>query len=151
MMKCSKTHKLISPYIDGELPERDMRRLEDHLKACHMCRAEFGKSKELHNLFANAAKFKAPYGFHTRVMANISSGKARGISEIPVFARLAEAVVIIAIIAMGVFSGSLVIKGHPPDKARDIMASLSLDVFDPAPPDSLGGAYLAMTEVRDEK
>jgi anti-sigma factor RsiW len=39
-MKCSKAHKLISPYIDSELPERDMRSLEDHMKACKMCRAE---------------------------------------------------------------------------------------------------------------
>jgi len=150
-MKCSKAHKLISPFIDGELSERDIKTLEDHMKVCHKCRAEFGESKKLHNLFANVDGFKAPYGFHVRVMANISSGKARGISGIPVFARFAEAVVIIAIIAIGVFSGSLVIKGNPPDKAREIMASLSLDVFDSAPPGSLGGVYLAMTEVRNEK
>jgi hypothetical protein len=84
-------------------------------------------------------------------MANISSGKAIRGSGIPVFVRLAEALVVIVVIALGALSGSLVITGYPTDKARDIMASLSLDVFDPAPPDSLGGAYLAMTEVRDEK
>ena len=150
-MKCSKAHKLISLYIDGELPERDVKTLEDHMKACHMCRAEFEEGKELHNLFANVDGFKAPYGFHTRVMANISSGKAIRGSGIPVFVRLAEALVVIVVIALGALSGSLVITGYPTDKARDIMASLSLDVFDPAPPDSLGGAYLAMTEVRDEK
>ena len=55
------------------------------------------------------------------------------------------------VIALGVLSGSLLIKDYMPDKARQVMASLSLDVFDSAPPDSLGGAYLAMTEVRDEK
>jgi anti-sigma factor RsiW len=151
MMKCSKTHKLISPYIDGELSERDMKTLEDHMKVCHKCLTEFEEAMELHNLFANVDGFKAPYGFHTRVMANMSAGKIGGSSRIPVFARLAEAVVIIAVIAFGILSGSLLIKGHPPDKARDVMASLSLDVFDPVPPGSLAGAYLAMTEVRDEK
>jgi anti-sigma factor RsiW len=151
MMKCSKTHKLISPFIDGELSERDMKTLKDHMKVCHKCLAEFEENKELQNLFANVDRFKAPYGFHTRVMANISSGKTRVISGIPVFARFAEAFVIVAIIAIGVFSGSFLIKGHMPDKAREVMASLSLDVFDPTPPDSLGGAYLAMAEVRDEK
>ncbi len=150
-MKCSKAHKLISPYIDGELMERDMKPLEDHIKVCHKCRKEFEEGKELHNLFANADKFKAPYGFHTRVMANISSGKIRKTSRIPVLARLAEAVVVIVVIALGVLSGSFLIKGYMPDKAREVMASLSLDVFDPAPPDSLGGAYLAMTEVKNEK
>lgn len=150
-MKCSKAHKLISPYLDGELTERDMKTLEDHMMFCDKCRKEYEEGKELHNLFANADKFKAPYGFHTRVMANISSGKIRESSTIPFFARLAEAVVVIVVIALGVLSGSVLIKDYMPDKARDVMASLSLDVFDPAPPDSLGGAYLAMTEVKNEK
>jgi anti-sigma factor RsiW len=150
-MKCSKARKLISPYIDGELPGRDPKTLEDHMKVCHQCRAEFEEGMELHNLFVNADGFKAPYGFHMRVMANISSGKIRESSEIPVFARLAEAVVIVVVIAFGILSGNFLIKDYPQDKARDVIASLSLDVFEPAPPGSLGGAYLAMTEVRDEK
>jgi predicted anti-sigma-YlaC factor YlaD len=151
MMNCSKAHKLISPYIDGELPGRDIKTLEDHIKVCPKCRAEFEENKELHNLFADDDRFKAPYGFHTRVMANIRSGKTRGISEIPVFARLAEAFVIIMVIAFGVLSGSLFMGGSMPDKTGEVMASLSLDVFDSAPPGSLGGVYLAMTEVRNEK
>lgn len=150
-MNCSKAHKLISPYIDGELPERDMNPFEDHMKVCHKCRAELEEGKELHNLFTTVDGFKAPYGFHTRVIANINSGKIRGSSRIPVFAGFAEAVVVIVVIALGALSGSLVIKGNPPDKAREIVASLSLDVFDSAPSGSLGGVYLAMTEVRNEK
>jgi hypothetical protein len=121
------------------------------MKICSKCRTEFEEEKEMHNLFESADKFKAPYGFHTRVMANINSGKTSVLSGIRVFTGFAEAVVILAIIAIGIFSGSLVIKGYPQDKARDVMASLSLDVFDAAPPGSLGGVYLAMTEVRDEK
>ena len=150
-MNCSKAHKLISPYIDGELPDQDMKSLEDHMKVCHKCREEFDEGKELHNLFANADKFRVPYGFQTRVMTNISSGKIIGFSRYPVFVRLAEAVVIIVVMAFGILSGSLMIKGYPQDKARTVIASFSLDVFDSAPPDSLAGAYLAMTEVRNEK
>ena len=150
-MKCSKGEKLISPYIDGELPERDIKTLEDHMKVCHKCLATFEDGRELHNLFANANKFRAPYGFHTRIMANISSGKISETSGIPVFARLAEAVLVVVVIALGVLSGRLLIKDYMPDRARDVVASLSLDVFHSAPPDSLGGAYLAMTEVRNEK
>jgi len=150
-MKCSKAHKLISLYIDGELSEQDMKTLEDHMNICHKCQTEFEESKELHNLFINVDGFKAPYGFHTKVMANITSGKIRRSSLIPVFVRIAEAVAIIVVIVFGIFSGSLVIKGYPIDKAKDVMASLSLDIFDSAPPGSLGGVYLAMTEERHEK
>lgn len=150
-MKCSKAHKLISPYIDGELPERDKKTLEDHMNICDMCRADFEEIKKLHNLFASADTFKAPYGFQTKVMANITPDKIRVISRIPIFARLVEAVAIVLFITIGIFSGSLVTEGNPRDKAKDIVASLSLDVFDSAPPGSLGGVYLAMTEVRNEK
>ncbi|MEW6108038.1 MAG: zf-HC2 domain-containing protein [Nitrospirota bacterium] len=150
-MRCSKAHKLISPYIDGELPEREVSELEGHMKVCDKCRAEFEEGNDLHNLFANMAVFKAPYGFHKRLMANISSGKTREISGIPVFVRFAEAFVIIAIIVIGVVSGSFLIQGFIPDKTKEVMASLSLDVFDSAPPDSLGGVYLAMTEERNEE
>lgn len=150
-MKCQKAHKLISLYIDGELPKQNMKTVEDHMKACHKCQAEFEESKKLNNLFANADKFKAPYGFHTKVMANISSGKAKGTSGIPVFALFAEAIAIILVIVFGIFSGSFLIKDYMPDKAGDIMASLSLDAFDSAPSDSLAGAYLAMTEDQYEK
>ena len=148
-MRCSKAHKIISSYVDSELAVPERSALEAHLKTCPKCRAEFEELKSLSNLFVNAENFKAPYGFHTRVMANISSGKQ--ISRIPVFARFAEAIVVIAVIAFGILSGSFLIKGYMPDKARDVIASLSLDIFDSAPPGTLGGAYLAMTEVRDEK
>ena len=150
-MNCSYTHILISPYIDGELQEQDMRRLENHMKVCSKCRAEFEESKELHNLFANVDRLKTPYGFHTRVMANISLGKTKARSRIPVFAGLAEGFAIMAVIVLGIFSGTQLTRGFMPDKAKEVVVSFSLDVFDPAPPGSLGGVYLAMTEVRNEK
>jgi hypothetical protein len=34
---------------------------------------------------------------------------------------------------------------------NNLVSSFSLDVFDPAPPDSVGGVYLAMMEARHEK
>jgi hypothetical protein len=96
-------------------------------------------------------EFKTPYGFHTRVMANLVTGKTIEKSGIPALTRLAEALVVIAVITTGIISGTFLVKDLMPEKARDVIASLSLDVFDPAPPGSLGGAYLAMTEVGDEK
>jgi hypothetical protein len=36
-------------------------------------------------------------------------------------------------------------------KTKETPVSLSLDIFAPAPPDSVGGVYLAMTEAENEK
>jgi anti-sigma factor RsiW len=150
-MKCSKAHKLISPYIDGELMERDVKPLEEHIKGCHKCRAEFEESNELHNLFANADKFKAPYGFHARVMASVSTSKTGRLFWVSIPRRLAEAVMVLVLIAAGIVSGTFLVRGLLRVQTRDAVASLHLDVFESAPPDTLGGAYLAMTEVRNEK
>jgi len=150
-MKCSKVHKLISPYIDGELPERYMKPLEDHMKVCFNCRTEFEESKELLHLFAHGEKFKAPYGFSTRVIANITSEKAKGFSWIPMVTRSAEVLVLLVIIFTGIISGTFLSDRLMAEKKTLIRSSFFLDIFEPTPPDSLGGVYLAMTEVKNEK
>jgi hypothetical protein len=42
-------------------------------------------------------------------------------------------------------------KGPSAPDTVNISSSFSLDVFDATPPGSLGGAYLALTEVKNEK
>jgi anti-sigma factor RsiW len=151
-MKCSKAQELISPYIDEELSEGKKRELEDHIKACEKCRTEVEEMQGVSQLFVNTEKFKAPYGFHAKVMANVNASKTGRIFPVPILVRLAEAVMVLALIAVGIISGSFLAKGLMPEQAREALASsLHLDVFEPAPPDTLGGAYLAMTEVRNEK
>lgn len=150
-MNCSKVHKLISPYIDGELTERDVRALEDHIKVCSRCRTDLEEGKELHSLLSGADIFKAPYGFHTRVMANLGPGKTKQGSSLVLLLRFAEAAAIILVIAFGILSGNLMTHEYRTDKTGDVTALLSLDVFNSAPPGSIGGVYLAMTGAGNEK
>ncbi len=151
-MKCSKARKLISPYIDGELTEDDKREFEDHIRACESCRAELEANQEVHQLFVNSENFTAPFGFHSRVMANVSTAKPGWSPRIPIRVRLAEAAMVLLLIAVGIASGSFLVKGLLPEgTGNGMMASLHLDVFNSAPPGTLGGAYLAMTEVNHEK
>ena len=104
----------------------------------------------MHHLFAHGEKFKAPYGFSTRVIANITSEKAKGFSWIPLFTRFAEVIVLLVIIFTGIISGSFLSDRLMAEKKTLIRSSFSLDIFEPTPPDSLGGAYLAMAEVKNE-
>ncbi|TAN41657.1 MAG: hypothetical protein EPN22_14310 [Nitrospirae bacterium] len=150
-MKCSKIHKLTSAYIDGELNARDKEAFESHVKSCGACGTAVEETKSQRSLFAHAQQFKAPYGFSTKVMANIAPEKADGISWAPIFTRFAGAVVLLMIIFTGIISGGFLAGQLMPDKFSATARSLSLDIFDPAPPDSLGGVYLAMTEVGNEK
>ena len=150
-MNCSKTQKLVSPYLDGELRATDREAFESHISTCHACSLAAKEASMQHNLFAQAQQFKAPYGFSTKVMAHISSEKTGGFSFTLLFTRFAEVVVLLAIIFSGIISGGFLANRLAPGKLSAVTASLSLDIFEPAPPDSLGGVYLAMTEVRDEK
>ncbi len=150
-MKCSEARKLISPYFDGELSEANKRELESHVRVCESCRSEIRETQELHQLFVNEEKYDAPFGFHVRVMANVKTAKPGWSPRIPFAVWLAEGALILLLIAVGIMSGSLLTQGLSPDKAENEIATLHLDVFNSAPPGTLGGAYLAMTEVRNEK
>jgi hypothetical protein len=56
----------------------------------------------------------------------------------------------VIVIIVGIAAGK-VMTNSSSSTTTNIASSLSLDLFDAAPPGSLGGAYLAMTEVRNEK
>ena len=58
---------------------------------------------------------------------------------------------VLVLIAVGIVSGTFMVKALTPDKVGSEIASLHLDIFQSTPPDTLGGAYLAMTEERNEK
>ncbi|MBI5635291.1 MAG: zf-HC2 domain-containing protein [Nitrospirae bacterium] len=150
-MNCSKTDKLISPYIDGELKAEAKEAFEAHMKACYACSMAVEQVRKQHNLFAQAKQYKVPYGFSTRVMANVSAERTGWFSLTPLFARFAGAIVLLMIISIGMISGGFLSGSLMQTKMVSMTSALSLDLFDPMPPDSLGGAYFAMTEVKDEK
>jgi anti-sigma factor RsiW len=149
-MKCSKARKLISPYIDGELSEGDKSKFEEHAIACESCRSEMKEIQGVHQLFVNTEKCEAPLGFHAKVMATVGTTRTGRLFWVPIPVRLAEAVVVLVLIAAGLVSGTFLVRGLMQNQTRDAVASLHLDLFESAPPGTLGGAYLAMTESRNE-
>lgn len=150
-MRCSKAYKLISPYMDGELPVKEREVFEFHVKKCAVCSVKLNEMQQIHGLFAQSGKFKAPYGFSARVMTNLEADTAKDFSLIPVFLKLTKALVVLIIISVGIIAGSFLSNSIGLQKSVNNVSFLSLDVFDAAPPDSLGGVYLAMTEVGYEK
>jgi len=149
-MRCLK-RKLISPYIDGELNEDKRSLLEAHLNGCRECARELEELQKIHMLLAGAEPFEAPHGFSTRVLANIrSKGKRRSADFVHIFKILTEGFAVLLLIVAGVILGSFLSRNLVSEKGS-IVASFSLEVFAPAPQDSVGGVYLAMTEAEHEK
>lgn len=148
-MRCSKAGKCLSSYIDSELDAKEVALLESHLAHCDQCTEELEQLRQLQGLFNQAQKFTAPPAFRAKVMERISEQPTKRFSLFPVFIRFAEAAVFIMAITAGVMSGGTLINAFAPlHRGDQVIASLSLETFDALPPDSLGRAYLAMTEVR---
>ncbi|MHB8846693.1 MAG: anti-sigma factor family protein [Nitrospirota bacterium] len=162
-MSCPKSI-LISAYLDEELQASDRAALESHLQGCAQCGAALRGMQSLRAAFANAERHQAPYGFSARVMARtaelrspspypLPSGervKVRG-WFVPILTGFAEAAILLMVITVGILAGRIMTDSSAAAPAANIASSLSLDLFDAAPPGSLGGVYLAMTEANNEK
>lgn len=150
-MSCPKSIR-ISAYLDQELPGGERAELETHLQGCAECGAALRAMRSLRAAFANAERHQAPYGFKARVMARTAEpGAKRSPWFVPVLTGFAEAAVLLMVITVGILAGRIMTDSPPAAPAASIASSLSLDLFDATPPDSLGGVYLAMTEAGNEK
>lgn len=148
-MNCAKAHRLISPHLDGELPPPELAALVAHLQACPACLAAESELRGQRQLFAGLPRFAAPVGFRARVLGNLEPAPAAGLWWRHFMTGFAEVAVLGVIIFTGIVSGGFLAERLNPERA--MAAALALDLFDPAPPGSLGGVYLAMTEVPDER
>jgi len=150
-MSCPKT-KLISAYLDKELSPGEKTAFEAHVQGCASCSHTFEEMRLLRASFANVERHPAPYGFATRVMARTAELEKKKTSWlVPFFVRFAEVAVLLVVITMGILAGEVMTNSSPATTTTNVSSALSLDMFDATPPGSLGGAYLAMTEVRNEK
>lgn len=145
-MRCSKTIKLFSASMDEELSEREKNSFETHLKNCRECRAKFDEIRNVYQIFDRAERFNAPYGFSTRVMANLAEVQPRKRLFVPFFTKFAEALVVLVVITTGIISGNFLFKTASARNEHNIATFFSLDAFEATSRDSVGGAYLAMLE-----
>lgn len=145
-MRCSKAHRLMSAHLDQELPAKEREAVESHLNHCRACTEELQALAATRHLLRQAPRFTAPPGFSQRLLANLEPRPPRSLFT-PFLLRFAEAAVLLLMIGLGVLSGRLLTPASGVSGAGSGVAILSLDLFDPTPPGSLSGAYLAMTEV----
>jgi anti-sigma factor RsiW len=150
-MSCSKS-KLVSAYLDKEMGLGEKTAFETHFQGCNDCAQALEEMRSLRAAFVKAERYYAPYGFATRVMARTAElEKKKAPWFAPFFVRFAEAAILLVVITVGIVAGKVMTNSSPATTMTNISSALSLDMFDATPPGSLGGAYLAMTEVRNEK
>ncbi len=163
---CAKTKRLMLEYADGGLAGRARGMFESHLDVCPGCRKEYEELRKVRALVASAPRFNAPAGFSARVMISLDSGRTaeRHKAFLPgvMLMRTLEAALILVVIAAGIISGNFIgadlFSGGKVNNAgaaarqnpAGTLLSYSIEAFDPAPPESVGAAFV-MTEDRNEK
>lgn len=149
-MRCTTAHRLMSASLDDELSARERESLTAHLAQCEACGKDFLALQGMHRILGQAEQFSAPSYFSRRLMTRLDNAAARPLFS-PLWARFAEGLVILAVIGIGVVSGNLFSNSMGLGTSDQGIASMSLEVFEAAPPQSLSGAYLAMLEVGNER
>ena len=155
-MKCKEARKFISPYIDNELSQTDKPAFTAHIETCAVCEQELEETKSLDHMFEASERFSAPVGLATRVMAGVEETETQGFWKVfaarPFFLKAIEVAFALVIVIIGILSGNVLVTDRTaPLRVAELRGSFHLDVFEPAPPDSIGGIYVSMTGVRDER
>ncbi|MCL5423015.1 MAG: zf-HC2 domain-containing protein [Nitrospirae bacterium] len=156
-MKCSQIRKMISPYVDDELGPDDKKAFASHIADCPGCKKELEEIQSVHQFFTSTERYEAPLGFSTRVMARIEEREQApssfwGFFTLqPAFLRVVEVAFALVIFMIGALSGNMLVANRTSGGEPTVEQSFSLDLPGATPPDSVGGAYMRLAGVSDER
>ncbi|MDD5686901.1 MAG: zf-HC2 domain-containing protein [Elusimicrobia bacterium] len=70
-MDCKKYMSLLSGYIDNELDNEEINKVNEHLKKCNLCQKELEQLKKIKKVLSCVEKKEPVPFFETRLMARI--------------------------------------------------------------------------------
>jgi anti-sigma factor RsiW len=99
-MRCSRIHKRLSAFLDGELPEKERKSISEHLKTCEICQGELeGLSLVSDSLDILGAKTAPPF-FGARVKRRVAGLERRRSLPAPALERVRRATIPAAAVAL---------------------------------------------------
>jgi anti-sigma factor RsiW len=119
-MKCNEVREKLSPYLDRELDQDQMKSIEDHLDACSICLKEFELLKKTDAFLINIPREDLSKEFHEKLVRGLEK------HSIPIDKKAHKRRSIRS-------AGRLGRKGP-----------WAMDTFDDFPPWSLGHVYLKL-------
>lgn len=162
-MNCKKVLSCLRAYFDGEAGAKLIREMEEHIGSCSACRRAVERMRETEDLLDGLAVLPPPGEFAARVMAEarrralVEGGKKtfiprgpawrpfRWLLDLSVPMRLAACSMILLACLAGMFmSREVSLSGDRPNSVAEAENLDGFEWFNPAPPASLGSAYLAL-------
>jgi anti-sigma factor RsiW len=155
-MKCRHVKRMISQYIDDDLSLDGKKDFDSHIQNCPSCRERLEETLALHQMFTSAERFPAPYGFATRVLANLEEKEGSRLRSLvlirPFFFRAAQVAFALVVMTIGIVSGNLLLaERKTPMGQTAVQETFSLDLFQATPPGSIGRIYNTLMESTHEK
>jgi anti-sigma factor RsiW len=155
-MKCSHARKMISQFVDDELTPDERKDFDSHIQNCASCRDELEETRAIHELFASAWRFPAPYGFATRVLANLGEKERSRTGRVfgfrPFFLRAAHVALALVVMTLGVISGKMLLPETTEHIGQTaVQETFSIDLFQATPPGSIGGIYNTLMRPSNEE
>jgi len=159
-MNCEKVLSRLNAYLDGEVPEKLMREMEEHLGTCPSCSSHVERIRTMAGFLDCLTAPPLPQGFSTRVMTEARRRsppvkaklpfrwRLQWLFDLSVPMRVAACSMVLAASLLGMLmSKELSLSGN---RQVPVAESENLDGFEwfsPTPPESLGSAYfpLALT------
>ena len=168
-MNCKKVVSRLHAYLDGEVPTRLMREIEEHLGTCQSCRCLAERSRQVDEVLDSLTVPPLPQEFTARLMAEarrmappakndnplspLGWQPLRWLLDLSVPMRLAVcAMVLMACLAGMLMSKELSLSGNRQTRVVEAENLDGFEWFSPIPPVSLGSAYLtlALTTPEDQ-
>jgi predicted anti-sigma-YlaC factor YlaD len=145
-MNCKHMREMISRHVDDRLDPDEQVSFDLHIRSCATCRKILEETRALHEMFVSAQRFPAPYGFTTRILANLEEKERSRIRSLlpvkPFFLRAAQVALALIVMTIGIVSGNLLLAERTnPIGQTAVQETFSLDLFQATPPDSVGGIY----------
>jgi anti-sigma factor RsiW len=166
-MNCKKVLFRLHAYLDGEVPAKLIREIEQHLSTCPSCLSQVERIRQVHDMFEGLSVPPLPQEFAARVMIRaqrevpFAKGKRsifhldwqpfQWLLDLSTPMRLAACAVVFLACLFGMFmSKELSLSGN-----RQILVAQTDNIdgfewFGPTPPASLGSAYLTLALVTPE-
>ena len=162
-MNCKTILSRLHAYLDGEVPAKLLRQIEEHLSSCPSCRSEVEPIRQVHDIFEGLSVPPLPREFAARVMAK-AQREVLFTERKPLFPldwqpfqwlldlsapmRLAAYAVVFLACLLGIsMSKELSLSGYPQNLVAQTENIDGFEWFSATPPASLGSAYLALALV----
>lgn len=108
-MKCSKIQQLLSNYLDGAVSEKDIRVIEEHLKACPKCQKELEALEKIKHALDMTHEVVVSRDFEKIILNQIRKLKITSRVTVPFYQRLPKLVytgIVAAVLTLTVLCGN---------------------------------------------